>query len=169
MPPIPRASTSAQYVRHLAANAARAADFFRRLRIEDTIGLVGPTAYGELVHLLIRQLLEQHGQTLTPRLPWVKVYKYLPSALSGLRSDLVQIEGALARTGLVFLSPDELSPIGAGTAYLDRLIDRCRAYALDTRDVELLIEAERLGSDAIATMDGDDQRAVADFDISTWL
>jgi predicted nucleic acid-binding protein len=169
VPRVPRSTVSLQRLQQLALNASRVTDFFERLRAQDTIGLVGPATYLELIHLVIRELLEQYGNTINPKLSWLRVYKDHPSVLPTMKPILVRIHSALANAGLVFLSPKQLLPIDPRTPYVSQLIDLCCSYALDTGDVELLIEAQRLGIDAIATMDGDFQRAAADFDIYTWI
>lgn len=43
------------------------------------------------------------------------------------------------------------------------------AYALDSSDAAILVEARRAGVADVATLDADLRRAAADFTIHTWL
>ena len=152
-----------------AAKAQQAVDLFQRLEDEDAIGLVTPTIYGELLHVAIKLFYQQLAMSQKPKPSWMSLYKSNPWFLQTLQSDLEQLRTILINSRLMFVAPEELGKIDAGTTYDIRLIELCCAYALDTSDAGILLEAERLGIDSIVTMDSDLLRARADFDIYTWI
>jgi hypothetical protein len=75
----------------------------------------------------------------------------------------------LARNGLKFVSMDRVELVDAIAPFDEYLITLCCDFGLNVGDARVLIEAQRLGIGSIATMDGDMQRASANFDIYTWL
>jgi predicted nucleic acid-binding protein len=149
--------------------AQQAAGFFQMLLAARKAGILTPTVYGELVHVVIGYFLKQFGLRQTPRMDRLQVYKQFPGYIKTLEPILQQLRFFLVTSGLLVISPDELGPIDPGTTFDAHLIELCCNYGLDTADAMILSEAERLGIRSIVTMDGDMQRASADFDIYTWI
>jgi predicted nucleic acid-binding protein len=149
--------------------AQQAAGFFQMLLPARKAGIVTPTVYGELVHVVIGYFLKQFGLRRTPRMDRLQVYKRFPGYIKTLEPILQQLRFFLVTSGLLVISPDELEPIDPATTFDGHLIELCCDYGLDTADAMILFEAERLGIGSIVTMDGDIQRASADFDIYTWI
>lgn len=154
---------------YLLQSAARSKSFFERLQVEDVVAIVGPTVNSEFLHLAIRAYLDQYGSTLTPPRNARALYKQSSQPLAAIRENLRHMHALLKQLGLVFLTPGDLGTIAPGTIQDDYLIDPCCRYSLDTADASMLFEAERLGIEAIATMDPDFRRALPGFDVYTWL
>jgi hypothetical protein len=70
---------------------------------------------------------------------------------------------------LLFVSPDELGPIGSGRRHDEELVRFVGAYGLDSSDAAILMEAQQLGLTDIISLDADMQRAQSDFTIHTWI
>lgn len=70
---------------------------------------------------------------------------------------------------MLFLAPDELGPIASGRSYDEELVHLVGTYGLDSSDALILMEAQRFGVTDIVSLDGDLQRARADFNVYTWL
>lgn len=147
---------------------AQVAALLTQIRRERSLALVPPTVVNELVHTEIRLHLTAVGQSRRPPQSWRQVYKLDPTVLGTLRADLIIMRQLMVSSGLRFVSPDDLAPIGFGISYEQRLIETCCRYGLDTGDAGILVDAQRLGVDAIMTMDADLQRALPEFDIYTW-
>lgn len=158
----------------------QASAFFRQLLGTRQQALMTPTAYSDLLHLAVRKLYERHlrGQHAAlsahygiPITNWVDLLKADATILQRYAPNLTLIRHGLVANNVVIAGPETLDfatypPV---LPYREELIDRMVAYGLDTSDALITLEANRLGIDAIVSMDRDLHRALADFDIYTWL
>lgn len=135
-------------------NGPRARHFFRQLNDEHATGIVTPTVYVELVHILVkfwhRAVLKRNSVALLqrygPLASWVDLYKRDPSILQGMRTVLEHLSQLLSASGLYFLDQDELHPINSKNALDLELIDIMCRYGLDSTDAMILMEAQRIPS-----------------------
>jgi len=149
--------------------AQQAAGFFQLLLTSNMTGIVTPTAYAEIIHVVVGHLLKRFGSRQSPRLSGRQVYKRFPGYIKTLEPTPQQIRFFLVTSGLLVISPDRLRQIAPSASFDGHLIKLCCDYGLDTADAMILFEAERLGIESIVIMDGDIRRASADFDFYTWI
>lgn len=156
-----------------------AAAFVQRLNSLNQRAVLTPTAYSELLHVLVRShyelivnanrdvLSRQYGVRIRR---WQDLYKRDPTPLRLLRSTLIELRQALVLNGIVIAGPEasEDQALTSTRRYDEELIERMVRYGLDSSDAMITIEASRLGIGAIVSMDRDMQRAIVDFDIYTW-
>jgi predicted nucleic acid-binding protein len=157
----------------------RASQFFRSLVANNAIGLVTPTAFIEVIHVAIRAKYAREVATHRPalttvygsrrRYSWLDLYKIDPSILQAYAPVLEQLRLRMASHNIVVVGPDRLGPIPSGLAYDQEVVRLVGRYGLDTSDVAILMEAQRIGVAALVTLDPDMRRARADFDVYTWL
>lgn len=157
----------------------RAARFFRSLIASDGIGIVTPTAFGEVVHVTIRVRYEQelnaqrsslaahYGQR--SRYSWHQLYKIDPIILQRSGSVLEGLRRRFQANNLLILAHEDLAPIRTGRSFDAEIVARVGRYGLDVGDSTILLEAERAGVADVVTLDPDLRRAQADFNIYTWL
>jgi predicted nucleic acid-binding protein len=157
----------------------RAARFFRSLIANDGIGIVTPTAFGEIVHVAIRVRYEQelnvqqsslaahYGQR--SRYYWHHLYKIDPTILQRSGPVLEGLRRRFQANNLLILAHEDLAPITTGRSFDAEVIARVTRYGLDAGDSTILLEAERAGVVDVVTLDPDLRRAQADFNIYTWL
>lgn len=160
-------------------DARRAAGSFRQLEATGHQGILTPTAYSEVIHAAVKVTYQRERATHRAALAahynrsggfsWVDLYKLDPTILYDLGPLLEQLRQRLIAANLVLLDPQELGPIPSGRRYDQELLALVGRYGLDTSDATILMEASRVGIAAIVTMDRDLRRAVADFDVYTWL
>ncbi len=158
--------------------AAHARRFFRLLSETPSVGLVPPTAFGEVVHFALkmhfRDLLPAHRSELMERRPgtrgfdWLDLYKLRPDLINQLRPELERLPPLLRANGLAVLQPLDLDPLPLGRLWEEELMRLIVRYQLDTSDAAILLEAQRAGVSAIATLDADLRRAARDFDVYSW-
>jgi predicted nucleic acid-binding protein len=113
--------------------------------------------------------VKQFGLCQPQRLDRLQVYKRFPGYFKTLEPTLQQVRLFLMTSGFLIVSPDRLRPSAPSASFDGHLIGLCCDYGLDTADAMILFEAERLGVESIVTVDGDIQRASADFDNYTWI
>ena len=70
---------------------------------------------------------------------------------------------------LQFLQPVDLFDFPDDSLWETELLRLVGRYHLDTNDAAILLDAQRAGITAIATLDADLRRAQLDFDVYTWL
>lgn len=163
---------------HLEA-AARARQFFDLLTNQGTTGLLPAVVVQELFHVAIRGLYRRavpsHQAELAAAIPtrrrfdWDDLYKRRPDLLESFLPELNQLLRLLEVRGLVVLQPDHLNPSSTGGQFGEDLLMAVGRYHLDSADALLVLEAERAGISAVATLDADLRRAQVDFDVYTWL
>jgi predicted nucleic acid-binding protein len=159
--------------------AARSAFLFRGLQASNGVGLITSSSLTEVMHFAIkakyRLEIRNHLADLAAAYPnrsrfdWIDLYKIEPGILRRLGPDLEQLRQHLIANNLLFLQPEDWSPLAAGRsrdAELVRLIER---YGLDSNDAALLLDAKQAGVLSVATLDPDLTRSAADFDVYTWL
>lgn len=159
--------------------ALRAAQLFALLQRSGTAGLISSTAASEFFHFAIKttyrvELPNHHARLAAhygrPKgFAWSDLYKLDGTILQRLAVDLDRLRRFLRANGLVFLQPQDLLPIASGREIDHELVHLIGRYGLDTNDASVLLETQRAGVTSIATMDQDLRRAVADFDVYTWL
>lgn len=133
----------------------------------------------ELFHLAIRDLyrdaLPEYQAELADALPmrrrfdWLDLYKVIPELLDGFLSDLKRLKRLIEAEQLQFLQPEDLAALPDDTLWETELLRLVGRYQLDTNDAAILLDAQRAGITAIATLDADLRRAQRDFDVYTWL
>jgi len=160
------------------SNAQKAGWFFHTLIATNGTGIVTPVVFAELVHVAVRfrynqarlglgsGAVQRYGQVISS---WLDLYKQDETILQAFRPDLEQLRRLLVANGLLFLSPEDLGPIASGRSFDEELVHLVCTYGLDSNDATLLMEAQRYGVTAIASLDVDLLRAQADFNIYTWL
>lgn len=160
-------------------NAKHAAVFFDALQESGQQILLTPTGYSEVIHAAIKSIYQRARSTRRAELAerygrggsftWLDLYKIAPAVLQE-QSDLFdEWRQRLVATNIVLLDPTDLGPIPSGQRYDRELLDLVVRYGLDTSDATILMEATRVGVHSIVSLDRDMQRAVADFDVYTWL
>lgn len=153
--------------------------FFRRMRQAGRQAILTPTAYGEVIHaaikvMYVRERVSQRA-ALTAHygrlggFSWLNLYKIDPTILQAQADVLEEWRERLLAGSIVLLDPSDLGPIPSGQRYDRELLDLVVRYGLDTSDATILLEAMRIGVHSLVSFDRDMQRAVADFDIYTWL
>jgi predicted nucleic acid-binding protein len=162
----------------IRVNAQRADLFFRTLIANNGTGIVTPVAFTEFVHAAVKFRYNQarlqlgpaaRGAPGRPITDWVALYKQDETILQTFLPDLDQLCRLLIANGLLFLSPEELGPIGSGRSFAEELVNLVGTYGLDSNDALLMMEARRYGVTDVISLDADLQRAQADFNIYTWL
>lgn len=157
---------------------ARAARVFRLLRTSGTVGVVTPTVLTEVFHVVVRAIYQQelaaHRSALTAhygekrRYSWLELYKINPSIVKDRADDLERLRQTMVANNLFFVEPDALGPIRSGFPYDREILRLIGRYGLDTGDVSILLEAQRIGISAIVSFDHDMRRAHPDFDVYSW-
>jgi predicted nucleic acid-binding protein len=159
-------------------NARRADWFFTNLSAANGLGIVTPTVFAEVVHVAIKTRYKQQRRRLGSTAStvygrsvsnWLDLYKLDPTILQAFLPELRHVQRLLTASGLLFIAPEDLGPIGSGRTHDDELVHLVGAYGLDSGDASILLEAQRLGVRDIITLDADLRRAQADFTIHTWL
>lgn len=137
-----------------------------------------PTSFTELAHIVVRaRYLDElparralaQMQQIRPPSGWIELYKQDPSILGFLLPDFQRLRRLLTANRFLVLDPDDLGPSPIGRRFDDELVHTMTAYALDSSDAAILVEARRAGVADVATLDADLRRAAADFTIHTWL
>lgn len=169
----------ASFLNPTATPAAHVAQFFIDLIAGNGIGIVTPTAFTEFVHVLVRAKYrheygrmaptDRNARYASPVRSWADLDKQDPAILQAFLPDLERFRRLLIANGLFFVSPWELGPIASGRRYDVELVNLVGAYGLDSNDVAILLEAQRLGVPEIVSLDADMQRAQADFNVYTWM
>lgn len=159
--------------------AAQATALFQHLVNANQLALLTPTAFSEFLHAAImaryKQVFRQRGRAAlahhfgAPVRDARELYKRDPSILQLYATTLDQLCQSLAGNNVVLLDPDQLGPVRTGRAHHRQLLNLVGRYGLDSSDASILLEAHRLGISAVVSMDRDMQRALADFDVYTWL
>jgi predicted nucleic acid-binding protein len=157
----------------------RAARYFRSLIASDGIGIVTPTAFGEVIHVAIRVRYEQALNAQQPQLSvhyghrsryyWHQLYKIDPTILQRSAPVLEGLRRRFLANNLLILAHEDLAPIATKRSLDAEIIARVGRYWLDVADSTILLEAERAGVIDIVTLDPDLRRARTDFNIYTWL
>jgi len=159
--------------------ALRAAQLFALLQSSGAVGIITSTVANEFFHFAItatyKAEIPNHHANLVAHFgrrrgfDWKDLYKIDGTILQRLDSDLERLRRFVRGNGLVFLQPDDLMPVASGRPLDEELVHLVGLYGLDTSDTAVLVEAQRAGVSSIATLDQDMHRAVADFDVYTWL
>jgi predicted nucleic acid-binding protein len=156
-----------------------AAALMQALQRSGRQAILTPTAYGEVIHAAIKvmyvrvrvpqraALAAHYGRPIG--FSWLNLYKIDPTILQAQADVLEEWRERLLARNIVLLDPSELGPIPSGQRYDRELLDLVVRYGLDTSDATILLEAMRIGVHSLVSFDRDMQRAVADFDVYTWL
>ena len=159
--------------------ALRAARFFAMLQSSGSVGLITSIVANEFFHFAIKatyraEIPNRHANLVahygrSRGFDWKDLYKIDRTILQRLGPDLERLRRLLIVNRLLFLQPGDLMPIASGRSLDEELIHLIGRYGLDTSDIAILMEAQRFATSSVATLDQDMQRAVADFDVYTWL
>lgn len=159
--------------------AVRVAQFFSLLGAGNSLALITPTVFSEVLHFAVtakyRSEMGNHQPELVARFPakrgfdWKDLYKINNEILQRFAPDLERFRRLLLATGIEFTQPHDLVPRADGRSFDEELVEMMGRYGLDSSDSAILWEAERAGVSAIVTLDRDLRRAAVDFDIYTWL
>jgi predicted nucleic-acid-binding protein len=160
-------------------DSVRALTFFQDLQASGGVGVVTPTVFVELVHVLIKgrytheiyvtsklEMLHRYGREFRK---WELLHKADQSILQSFRSQLITLKTLLTVNGLMLLEPDLLDPIPSGRPFDEEIIETAARYGIDSSDARILMEAQCCGLSETATFDKDMQRAALDFNVYTWL
>lgn len=157
----------------------RAIQYFQDLQANGGIGVVTPTVFTELIHVLIKARYRHEINTLSKLdmqrkygkvfNAWNLLYKDDPAILQNFKPQLNRLKMLLMANGLLFLEPDHLGQIVSGRKFDDEMIELATKYGLNSNDARILIEVQCCGLTDIVSFDKDIQRASADFTVYTWL
>jgi len=163
----------------LPRTAARASYVFQTLQTINGIGLVTSSTLNEVVHFAIkakyRLEVQSHLANLVAAYPnrsrfdWIDLYKIDPGILRRFGPDLEKLRQHLVENNLLFLQPEDWSPVPVGATRDSELVRVIGRYGLDSSDASLLLEAQQAGVFSVVTLDPDLTRSAADFDVYTWL
>ncbi len=153
--------------------APLAREFIRRLRQQilayRTVAWLPISVRQECYHVILANRLRYMWEKMDPatRPPnWLVMYKRQPELLTAGFPDLLEFDRILATIPLTPVQPEDL----ALSAEREPLEERLRYYittcCLLPQDALILAEAERLGVQAVATLDQDWQRLTT-FDVYT--
>ena len=156
-------------------HAMAAQAFARRLRpciaALEMVAWVPLPVLQECYHVILTRHLRRVWESLDPadRLPnWLALYKRQPERLIGGCADITRFDDLLAAIPLTPVQPEDLNAGGVAGPLHERLRYFITTYSLLPQDAMILAEAERLGVNAVVTLDSDWQR-VAEFDVYTVL
>lgn len=159
--------------------ASRVGRLFTLLQASGAAGLVTSTVANEFFHFAIaatyKSELPNHRARLAAQFgprrsyDWHQLYKIDCTILQRFGPGLERLRRLLITNNLLFLQPGDLTPIASGRSLDEELVHLIGRYGLDTSDPAILLETQRFNTFSIATLDQDMQRAVADFDVYTWL
>ncbi|MBA2277795.1 MAG: hypothetical protein H0W06_08525 [Chloroflexia bacterium] len=169
----------ASHQSQLPHNIARAAAFFDSLQTTGQQALLTPTAYSEVIHAAIKAIYQRarasHRSELTAHygrhggFSWLDLHKLDPTILQAQADVLEEWRRQLVAANIALVDRSDLGPIPSGQRYDRELLDLVVRYGLDTSDATILMEATRIGVHSLVSFDRDMRRAVANFDIYTWL
>lgn len=185
LPPLLLLDTSIAVVRATAfvrpvavTRLQRVEDLFASMRRQRCTPVVASVSVQELFHVVVRTryqaLLPRHRASLLNAFPhssghtWRHLYKLQPELMRGIIPDLLVAQRSLQADGTWVLRPDDLDAIRVPDGHDMAVIRLMERYELDSADAATLLEAQRAGINAVASLDGDWVRASADFDVHTW-
>jgi predicted nucleic acid-binding protein len=150
-----------------------AQSFARRVRrgikaIELVAWLMMPVLQ-ECYHIILTSNLRRLWQSMdsaTRPANWLTLYKQTPDSLEKGFAEIEQFDTLLAAFPITLAQPDDLLRNQTAHPLDERLRYFIRRYHLLPQDAMILTEAERIGVEAIATLDKD-WRRIAEFDIYT--
>lgn len=138
-----------------------------------------PFAFSEVVHSSVKALYGRARVQYQSRLQshygrpagfsWLDLYKIEPDVLRQNQLVLEQLRAHLQAARVVLPDLGDFASLPSARTFTLDLVRLVGRFGLDTYDAAILIEAKRLGIDAIVSFDRDMRRAAADFDVYTWL
>ena len=155
--------------------AVTAQAFVRRLRPSiaafELVAWAPLPVVQECYRILLTHHLQHTWKSLDPpaRLPnWLAMYKRQPELLRSGFADIARFDDLLAAIPLTVVQPEDLEDRDVPGTLPERLRHFVTTYHLLPQDAMILAEAERLGVEAVVTLDSD-WRRVTEFDVYTVL